>query len=300
MDILTTQKSFLNKKYSFDYFRSMKLHTIDTGLFKLDGGAMHGVVPKSMWQKANPADESNMCSWAMRCLLIENGNRIILIDTGMGDKQSEKFFSYYFPHGNDSLLNSIKKTGFEKEDITDVILTHLHFDHCGGAVSMQNNILVPTFPNATYWSQSQHWQTAVNPNAREKASFLKENILPLMNHGVVKFTDLADTNVLENISFLTVNGHTDSMILPLIDFKGKKILYCADLIPSMAHISLPWVMAYDMRPLDTLNEKESILQQAVTENWVLFLEHDLHNECVTLQQNDRGIRHQDILKLYEI
>lgn len=278
----------------------MKLHTIDTGLFKLDGGAMHGVVPKSMWQKANPADDNNMCSWAMRCLLIENGNRLILIDTGMGDKQSAQFFSYYFPHGNDSLLNSIKKLGFQKDDITDVILTHLHFDHCGGAVSKQNELLIPTFPNATYWSQSQHWQTAVNPNAREKASFLKENILPLLEHGVVKFTDRDDTNELENISFLTVNGHTDSMILPLINFNGKKILYCADLIPSMAHISLPWVMAYDMRPLETLNEKERILQQAVIENWVLFLEHDLHNECVTLQQTDRGIRHQDILRLYEI
>ncbi len=276
----------------------MKLHTINTGLFKLDGGAMHGVVPKSMWQKVNPADENNMCSWAMRCMLIEEHDKLILVDTGMGNKQSEKFFSHFQPHGEDTLLRSLKQLGFHSDDITDVFLTHLHFDHCGGAVKKEGENLLPTFKNATYWSHEKHWQSATNPNAREKASFLKENMLPLQESGQLQFVSGAQEIALsENIEIITVNGHTESMMLPLVHCNGRSILFCADLIPSMAHISLPWVMAYDMKPLNTLQEKESILERAVTENWLLFFEHDLHNEMCTLLKTDRGIRNDRICKL---
>ncbi|MBK7690162.1 MAG: MBL fold metallo-hydrolase [Bacteroidetes bacterium] len=276
----------------------MKLHTINTGLFKLDGGAMHGVVPKSMWQKVNPADENNMCSWAMRCMLIEEHDKLILVDTGMGNKQSEKFFSHFQPHGEDTLLRSLKQLGFHSDDITDVFLTHLHFDHCGGAVKKEGENLLPTFKNATYWSHEKHWQSATNPNAREKASFLKENMLPLQESGQLQFVSGAQEIALsENIEIITVNGHTESMMLPLVHCNGRSILFCADLIPSMAHISLPWVMAYDMKPLNTLQEKESILERAVTENWALFFEHDLHNEMCTLLKTDRGIRNDRICKL---
>ena len=272
----------------------MKLHTINTGLFKLDGGAMHGVVPKSMWQKVNPSDEYNMCSWAMRCLLIEENNKLILIDTGMGNKQNEKFFSHFQPHGDDTLLKSIRALGFDSTDITDVILTHLHFDHCGGAVERVGEKLLPTFKNATYWSNEKHWQSALKPNAREKASFLKENILPIEESGQLKFVDeMMMPEISNQIEFMIVNGHTESMQLPLIKNGDETILYCADLIPSMAHISLPWVMAYDMQPLETLIEKERILQKAVDNNWHLYFEHDLNNIACSLVETERGIRNNE-------
>lgn len=279
----------------------MKLHTINTGLFKLDGGAMHGVVPKSMWNKVNPADENNMCSWAMRCMLIEDGDRLILIDTGMGNKQDEKFFSFFQPHGDDTLEKSIQTLGFFTDDITDVFLTHLHFDHCGGAIKREQEKLIPAFAQATYWSTESHWNSALKPNAREKASFLKENILPIQESGQLKFVEKKEgVHFTDNMSIHFVQGHTDDMMLPLINYNGTQILYCADLVPSLAHISLPWVMGYDMRPLNTLNEKEAMFKTAVENNWILYFEHDRHNECCSLVQTDRGIRHQDILKLSEL
>ena len=279
----------------------MKLHTINTGLFKLDGGAMHGVVPKSMWNKVNPSDEHNMCSWAMRCMLIEDGDRLILIDTGMGNKQDEKFFSFFQPHGHDSLEKSIAALGFHNEDITDVFLTHLHFDHCGGAINRVGDKLVPAFKNATYWSTETHWNSALKPNAREKASFLKENILPIQESGQLQFIERKDgIQFTDHIQVFFMQGHTDDMMLPLIQTQSSSILYCADLVPSAAHISLPWVMGYDMRPLNTLDEKEKMFAKAIEHNWMLFFEHDLHNELCTLHQTDRGIKPQEILRLSDI
>lgn len=279
----------------------MQLHTIDTGLFKLDGGAMHGVVPKSMWNKQNPADENNMCSWAMRCLLIEHDNRLILVDTGIGDKQDEKFFSHYYLHGDDSLEKSIRQKGFGLDDITDVFLTHLHFDHVGGAVKRDNDKLVPVFKNATYWSNDAHWDWAVNPNDREKASFLKENILPLQESGQLQMISTADGEEwIKDIRIRYVNGHTEAMMLPQISYKGQTILYAADLLPSKAHISLPWIMGYDMRPLDTLNEKKKLLKEAADNNWLLYFEHDASTELCNLEQTERGIRAGAILRMDEV
>ena len=270
----------------------MKLYTINAGYFKLDGGAMHGVVPKVMWNKANPSDENNLCTWAMRCLLIEHGNYRILVDNGMGYKQDEKFFSHFHPHGDDSIENGLAKHGFTTDDITDVFLTHLHFDHCGGSIMKDaEGKLVPTFKKAVYWSNHKHWKEAINPNEREKASFLKENILPIEESGQLKFVDVADgAEWMQDIRIRYCQGHTESMMLPQIKYNDTTILFCADLLPSVAHISLPWVMAYDMRPLDTLNEKSRILREAVANDWVLFLEHDPKNECCMLQQTDKGIR----------
>ncbi len=269
----------------------MKLYSINAGHFKLDGGAMHGVVPKSMWNKANPSDENNMCSWAMRCLLIEHGNHKILVDNGMGDKQDAKFFGHYFPHGEDSIERNLAKHGFTVDDITDVFLTHLHFDHCGGSIRREGDKLVPVFKNAIYWSTKKHWETATNPNVREKASFLTENIMPIQESGKLRFVDVAEgAEWMEDIRIRYCNGHTDSLMLPQIKFKNTTILFCADLIPSVAHVSLPWVMAYDMRPLETLNEKTRLLNEAVANNWVLFMEHDPTIECCNLIQTDRGIR----------
>ena len=279
----------------------MKLHTINTGLFKLDGGAMHGVVPKSMWNKANPADENNMCTWAMRCLLMEENNKLILIDTGMGNKQDEKFFSHFQPHGDDTLEKSLNTLGFSTDDITDVFLTHLHFDHCGGAIKRDGEKLIPAFKNAIYWSNETHWNSALQPNAREKASFLKENILPIQESGQLKFIDHKEgISFTENMEIRFVNGHTDSMMLPLINYNGQKIFYCADLIPSVAHISLPWVMGYDMRPLDTLNEKQKVFSEAVENNWLLFFEHDRVNELGSLQQTEKGARLNELLLLKDL
>jgi glyoxylase-like metal-dependent hydrolase (beta-lactamase superfamily II) len=269
----------------------MKLHSIHAGMFKLDGGAMFGVVPKSMWNKLNPSDANNMCSWAMRCLLIEDGNRLILVDNGMGNKQDEKFFGHYYLHGNYSLEQSLADKGFALEDITDVFLTHLHFDHCGGSIikNKQNNLFEPTFKNATYWSHSKHWEWAVKPNAREKASFLKENILPIQESGQLKFFDV-ENNLPLFFNAEIVNGHTESMMLPSIKYKDYTILFVADLLPSAAHIPIPFIMAYDTRPLLTLNEKEKILTQAVANNTVLFFEHDPVIECCNLILTEKGVR----------
>lgn len=273
----------------------MKIHVIETGLFKLDGGAMFGVVPKTLWQKTNPTDENNMCTWALRCLLIEDGKRLMLIDTGIGDKQSEKFFSHYHLQGNDTLIGSIRKAGFHEDDITDVILTHLHFDHCGGAIAWnsQKDGYRPVFKHAIYWSNASHWQWATIPNAREKASFLAENILPIQESGQLKFVERTGSfsrEVFPNIDLLFVDGHTDSMMIPHIKYKGKTIVFMADLLPSVGHIPLPYVMGYDTRPLITLEEKGSFLDTAATENYVLFLEHDSVNECCTLQHTEKGVR----------
>lgn len=282
--------------------KTMKIYPINAGHFKLDGGAMFGVVPKSLWNRANPADENNMCSWALRCLLVEHGNHRILIDCGMGDKQDEKFFSHYYIHGEDTLEKSLAAHGFKFEDITDVFLTHLHFDHCGGAVKRtETGELVPAFPNALYWTDRTHWESATHPNAREKASFLPENILPLEEHGVLRFVDKADGEEwMEDFRVRIVNGHTDSMMLPQLNLNGKTLLYCADLLPSMHHVPLPWVMAYDMRPLETLGEKERILREAVSNNWTLFFEHDPTVECATLEETPKGIRIGKTFKLEEM
>jgi glyoxylase-like metal-dependent hydrolase (beta-lactamase superfamily II) len=286
----------------------MKLTVINAGYFKLDGGAMFGVVPKSIWSKLNPPDENNMCSWALRCLLIEEGDRKILIDTGMGDKQDAKFFGHYYMHGNDSLEKSLQTAGVTPDDITDVFLTHLHFDHCGGAIKKEQDSLVPVFKNANYWSNEAHWQWAVEPNAREKASFLKENILPIQESGKLKFvatpaaatTQLGEIQFSEHISIRFANGHTNAMMLPQITYKGKTLVYMADLLPSAAHIPLPYVMAYDMYPLTTLDEKKSFLQEAADNEYILFLEHDPVNECCTVQQTEKGIRVKDTFKLADI
>lgn len=273
----------------------MKIHVLNTGFFKLDGGAMFGVVPKSIWQKTNPADENNMCSWAMRSLLIEDGNRLILIDTGIGDKQSEKFFSHYYMYGNDSLHGNLEKLGFHANDITDVFLTHLHFDHCGGAINWNESKdgYRPAFPNAIYWSTEQHWKWATEPNPREKASFLAENILPIQESGQLKFIERTGDftkNAFPNIDVLFVDGHTESMMIPHIQFQGKTLVFMADLLPSTGHVPLPYVMGYDTRPLITMTEKKNFLNKASTENYVLFLEHDSVNECCTLIQTEKGVR----------
>lgn len=267
----------------------MQLHIIDTGFFKLDGGAMFGVVPKTIWQRLNMPDAKNLCTWAMRCLLIVQKNRRILIDTGLGNKQSEKFFSYVEPHGEANLLSSLAKKGFSPADITDVILTHLHFDHVGGAVSKnENGNLVPTFPNATYWSNEEHWQIAMKPNAREKASFLKENFVPLQEQNQLKFVKDGE-EIAAGVSVRFVYGHTHAMMLPHIKYQGKTLVYLADLIPSAAHIKLPYVMAYDMQPLVTLQEKKEYLEEAVEKRHILFFEHDAKIACATVKRTEKGI-----------
>ncbi len=278
----------------------MQIYSIDTGLFKLDGGAMFGVVPKTLWQKENPADENNMCTWAMRCMLIVDEDRKILIDTGMGDKQSEKFFSHYYPHGKDSLMSSLSKLNVAPTDITDVILTHLHFDHCGGAVKMNNNVLSLAFPNATYWSNEKHWNDALNPNAREKASFLKENILPIQESRKLKFvceTQNGRTPFSENISIQFVHGHTSSMMIPFIQLHNRTIVYMADLIPSAAHIPLPYIMGYDMFPMITLKEKETFLKEAAEKNYILFFEHDPLISACTIKKTDKGYRKNEVITI---
>lgn len=289
----------------------MKLYSINTGYFKLDGGAMFGVVPKSIWNKINPADDNNMCNWALRSLLIEDGNRLILVDNGMGDKQDAKFFSYYYLNGDDTLDKSLSKYGFHRDDITDVFLTHLHFDHCGGSIIRKADKLVLAFKNAVYWSNEDHWQWAVEPNEREKASFLKENILPIQESGQLKFivtppdenkkkSVLPTSPFTENISVRFVDGHTNSMMLPQIKYKDKTVVYMADLLPSQGHIPMPYVMAYDMFPLTTLQEKKSFLNEAVENNFILFFEHDPQNECCTLHQSERGVRPKEFFKLEEV
>ena len=278
----------------------MKLHTIDTGFFKLDGGAMFGVVPKSIWQKLNPADEKNLCTWALRCLLVEDGDRLTLVDCGMGNKQSEKFFSHYEPHGEATLASSLKAKGFSPEDITDVFLTHLHFDHCGGAVAMDSDgKYFPAFKNAIYWSHEKHWEAAVKPNAREKASFLKENMLPLQESGQLRFVNEGN-EIAPGFNFKTVYGHTEAMMLPMIRCGNHTVVYMADLMPSVAHLPVAFVMAYDVRPLISLAEKENFLLEAVEKNYVLFFEHDRLNECCTLQPSERIAGVKEIFSLSEL
>jgi glyoxylase-like metal-dependent hydrolase (beta-lactamase superfamily II) len=269
----------------------MKLHTIDTGFFKLDGGAMFGVVPKSLWSKQQPADELNLCTWAMRCLLIELPNRLILIDTGIGSKQDAKFFSHYHLHGDDTLDRSLKTKGFSRADITDVFLTHLHFDHVGGAIERVGDRYLPTFPHAQYWSNEAHWNWAVQPNAREKASFLKENIVPIQEHGQLRFVEQAGPQPFgADIDIRYMYGHTEAMMLPQIRYKEQTLVYMADLLPSVAHLPLPWVMSYDMFPLKTLSEKESFLNEAADKQYILYLEHDPKHECAILQHTEKGVR----------
>lgn len=269
----------------------MELFTIETGNFKLDGGAMFGVVPKSIWHKLNPADENNMISLAMRCLLVQDGDRLILIDNGMGSKQDAKFFGYYFLHGNFSLDASLAKHGFSRNDITDMVLTHLHFDHCGGSIAYNadRTKLETAFPNATYWVAEDHWNEAMRPNPREKASFLQENIIPIQESGQLQLLQ-AGQQFHKDIDILFSKGHTQSMMHPLIPYKGTKVLYLADVIPTQAHLPIPYVMGYDVRPLDTMKEKTDILNMAAENKWVLYFEHDPFHAACTVQQTERGIK----------
>lgn len=278
----------------------MKLYPINAGNFKLDGGAMFGVVPKSLWTRTNPADSNNMIDIAARCLLIEDGNRLILIDTGMGDKQSEKFFGYYYLWGDDTIDKSLAAHGFHRDDITDVFMTHLHFDHCGGSIQWNKDRTgyEPAFKNANFWSNSDHWLWATQPNRREKASFLKENILPMEESGHLKFTALPDSNILNNsalgFDIFFANGHTDKQMIPMIKYKDMTICFMADLLPTAGHIPLPFVMGYDTRPLLTLDEKEQFLNLAADHNYYLFLEHDAHNEIITVKHTEKGVRLNEV------
>lgn len=283
----------------------MTIYPLNTGNFKLDGGAMFGVVPKSLWSKTNPADENNMCNWSMRSMLIQDGNKLILIDAGIGDKQSEKFFSHYYMNGSDSLSGNLAKLGFSKDDITDVFLTHLHFDHCGGAIqwNKDHTAFEPVFKNAIYWSTENHWKWATEPNPREKASFLSENILPIQESGQLKFVERTGNytkNVFSNFDVLFVDGHTESMMIPHIHYKDKTVVFMADLLPSTGHIPLPYVMGYDTRPLITMAEKEIFLNEAANKEFVLFLEHDSVNECCTLQNTEKGVRLKDSFAFSEL
>lgn len=274
----------------------MKLHIIETGYFKLDGGAMFGVVPKNLWSRTNPADSMNRIDLAARSLLIEDGNRLILIDAGMGNKQEDRFFRHFGLYGNDSLDESIKKAGFARTDITDVFLTHLHFDHCGGAVRWNENKTAYelSFPNARYWSNKQHWEWAVNPNEREKASFLSENLMPIQESGRLCFIETPKTSFASDCGLgfgvLFVNGHTEKQMIPHISYRGKTLVFMADLLPTAGHLPLPYIMGYDVRPLQTLEEKKRFLSRAADENFVLFMQHDANNPLITVQHTDKGVR----------
>jgi len=278
----------------------LNIHVVNTGFFKLDGGAMFGVVPKSIWQKSNPADANNMCDWAMRCLLIEDGNQLILIDNGIGDKQDAKFFQYYYLNGEDSLIKSLNKLGFTENDVIDMFLSHLHFDHCGGGVKYEGEKLEMVFKNAKYWSNADHWKWATQPNAREKASFLKENILPMQESGHLNFVEINKPSPFKQFDLFFASGHTDKMMIPKIKYKEKTICFVADLLPSVGHIPLPYVMGYDTRPLITLEEKERFLKEAASNSYILFLEHDPVNECCTVKETERGIRLDKVFALKEI
>ncbi len=269
----------------------VRLHIIETGKFKLDGGAMFGVVPKKLWSRLNPSDDQNLCTWSMRCLLVEDGDRKILIDTGLGDKQDEKFRSHFHPHGEDTLSRSLKRAGFCAEDITDVLLTHFHFDHVGGAISRNaKGELLPVFPNAKYWSNEKHLRWALEPNPRERASFLKENILPLIDHQVLEMVDIEDgVNFSDHITLDFVYGHTEAMMIPYIDLgQGHTLVYAADLLPSHCHIGMPYVMGYDIRPLETLKEKAQLYEKVVNDHTFIFYEHDKDMVASTLVKNEKG------------
>ncbi len=284
----------------------MNLYPINSGNFKLDGGAMFGVVPKSIWQKTNPADADNMIDIAARCLLVEDGNRLILIDTGMGNKQSDKFFGYYHLWGNDTMDKSLKRYGFHRDDITDVFMTHLHFDHCGGSIQWNKDRTgyEPAFKNASFWSNKDHWLWATQPNKREKASFLRENIIPMEVSGQLKFTSIPDQDILKKselgFDVFFANGHTDKQMIPMIEYKGKIICFMADLLPTLGHLPVPYVMGYDTRPLLTLDEKERFLNLAANNQYYLFLEHDAHNEIVTVQHTEKGVRLKDTFRCEDI
>lgn len=278
----------------------MELFVIETGNLKLDGGAMFGVVPKSIWGKSYPADENNLCNWSMRCLLVVDGDRKILIDNGIGDKQDERFLKHYYLNGEATLEGSLAKAGYTTDDITDMVLTHLHFDHCGGSIrKTAENQFEPVFKNATYWISKPQWDWAVHPNRREKASFLKENILPIEQTGQLKLVD-AEGEIFPGFRLVFYNGHTDGQMIPHIDYNGKTVVFMADLLPSTAHIPLPYVMAYDTRPLLTLQEKETFLNEAIENDYVLFLEHDLYHQCCTIQQTDKGPRLKETFDLASI
>lgn len=284
----------------------MQLYPINAGNFKLDGGAMFGVVPKSLWQRTNPADNNNMIDIAARCLLIENGNRLILIDTGMGNKQSDKFYGYYFLWGDDSIDKSLAKYGFHRDDITDVFMTHLHFDHCGGSIQWNKDKTgyEPAFKNAHFWSNTKHWKWATEPNRREKASFLEENILPMEASGQLNFTSLPENEILKNsklgFDIFFANGHTEKQMIPMINYKGKTICFMADLLPTAGHLPIPFVMGYDTRPLLTLDEKELFLNLAADNNYHLFLEHDAHNEIITVKHTEKGVRLDEVFTCEQI
>jgi glyoxylase-like metal-dependent hydrolase (beta-lactamase superfamily II) len=279
----------------------MKIYPIETGNFKLDGGAMFGVVPKTIWQKTNPADSNNLINMSMRCMLIEDGDRLILIDTGLGEKQSDKFFGYYYLFGDFSLEASLKKHGFHRDDITDVFLTHLHFDHCGGVIewNSQKTLLQPAFKNAKFWSNDNHWKWATEPNPREKASFLKENINPIKESGQLNFIH---RNAIDQIGFdvLFMDGHTEKQMLPKIKYQDKTIVFMADLLPTIGHIPLPYVMGYDTRPLLTIKEKAAFLNEAANNNYYLFLEHDAYNELCTVEHTEKGVRLKNTHKFTDI
>lgn len=275
----------------------MKLYSIETGNLKLDGGAMFGVVPKVMWNKKYPADDNNLCNWAMRCLLIVDGDRKILIDNGIGDKQDEKFLKHYYLNGDFSLEKSLAKYGFSTDDITDMVLTHLHFDHCGGSIKYnEEGQLVPAFKNATYWTTKTQFEWATNPNRREKASYLKENILPIHESGQLNLIE-EEGEFIPNVYAKIFNGHTDGQLIPHIQMNGKTIAFMADLLPSTAHVPMPWVMAYDTKPLMTLKDKERFYKEALEENVILFFEHDLYNECCSIEMTEKGVMVKEIFKL---
>lgn len=279
----------------------MHLYSINTGQFKLDGGAMFGVVPKTIWNKTNPADANNMIDLAMRCLLIEDGNRLILIDNGIGNKQDDKFFGHYYLNGDDTLEKSLHKLGFDLKDITDMVLSHLHFDHCGGSISWNSDRtkFETTFSNATYWVHADHWEEANHPNVREKASFLKENILPIQESGQLKLFRTGD-KIHDKIDFITGNGHTRSMVHPKIQWQDKTVVFMADMIPTISHLPIPYVMGYDVRPLDAMQEKSDFLQEAAANNYILFFEHDAVNEACTVAVTEKGIRKGDVISLSEL
>lgn len=279
----------------------MKIYPIETGNFKLDGGAMFGVVPKTIWQKTNPADNKNLIDMSMRSMLIEDGNRLILVDTGLGNKQSDKFFSYYYLFGDFSLDTSLAKYGFHRDDITDIFLTHLHFDHCGGCIEWNSDktFLQPAFKNAKFWSNAKHWKWATEPNPREKASFLKENINPIKESGQLNFIH---SNFKDQIGFdvLFVDGHTEKQMLPKLQYQGKTIVFMADLLPTIGHIPLPYVMGYDTRPLLTIKEKAAFLNLAADKEYFLFLEHDAHHEICTVKHTEKGVRLKETYKFKDI